>query len=265
MNPEAILAEFGQQQVIGFFLVLARISPLFLLAPLFSSKLLPVRARGIVAVGLAIGIAPVAMNAGGKAALPTEVLELAGLILKEMLVGAGFAFSLAALFAAIQVAGNLLDTLIGFSFGALVDPITGTNGGVLNQLYALFGVAIFVVIGGDAWVIQGLARSYDAIPLADTPALGSLVQGAQVAFSGIFAAAVEIAAPVMIAVVLCDVAFGLLNRVVPQLNVFAVGFPAKVTVGLILVGASMPFVAGWLSDEMQSSVSAALRTLQVAG
>jgi flagellar biosynthetic protein FliR len=265
MNPEAILAQFGQQQVLGFFLVLARISPLFLLAPLFSSKLLPVRARGIVAVGLAIGIAPIAMSTAGNAVLPTDVLELGGLILKEMLVGAGFAFSLAALFAAVQVAGNLLDTLIGFSFGALVDPITGTNGGVLNQLYALFGVAIFVVIGGDAWVIQGLARSYEAIPLTEAPAIGSLVEGAQVAFSGIFASAIQVAAPVLIAVVLCDVAFGLLNRVVPQLNVFAVGFPAKVTIGLVLVGASLPFVAGWLSDEMQASVSAALQTLKVDG
>ena len=167
--------------------------------------------------------------------------------------------------AAVSVAGTLLDTFIGFSFGALVDPMSGTAGGVLNQLYALIGVIIFVVIGGDAWVIQGLARSYEAIPLADTPALGSLVEGAQVAYSGIFAAAIEICAPVLVAVVLCDVAFGLVSRVVPQLNVFAVGFPAKVTVGLVLVGASMPFVAGWLGDELQSSVASALKSLQVAG
>lgn len=265
MNPEAIVAEFGQQQVIGFMLVLARISPLFLLAPLFSSKMLPIRARAIVAVGLALGIAPIAMNAGDETVLPTAILELGGLVVKEMLVGMGFAFSLAALFAAVQVAGNLLDTLIGFSFGSLMDPMSGTTGGVLNQLYALVGVAIFIAIGGDAWVIQGLARSYEAIPLADAPAIGSLVEGAQVAFSGIFAGAIEIAAPVLIAVVLCDIAFGLVNKVVPQLNVFAVGFPAKVTVGLILVGASLPFVAGWLSDEMQASVAAALRTLKVDG
>jgi flagellar biosynthetic protein FliR len=76
---------------------------------------------------------------------------------------------------------------------------------------------------------------------------------------------VQICAPVLLAVVLTDVAFGLLNKVVPQLNVFAVGFPAKVTVGLVLVGASLPFVAGWIDDELQRSVSSALRTLQVEG
>jgi flagellar biosynthesis protein FliR len=265
MRPEAIVAEFGQQQVLGFFLVLARVSPLFLLAPLFSSKMLPARARGIVAVGLTIGIAPIAMNAGDGAHLPTDVLAIGGLVLKEMLVGLGFSFALGALFAAVQVAGSLVDTLVGFSFGALVDPVTGTNGGVLNQLYALVGVMIFVVIGGDAWVIQGLARSYDAVPLADAPAIGTLVEGAQVAFSGIFGAAIEICAPVLVAVTLTDVAFGLVSRVMPQLNVFGVGFPAKVTVGLVLVGASLPFVAGWLGDELQGSVASALRTLRVEG
>jgi flagellar biosynthesis protein FliR len=265
MRPEEILAQFSEQQVAGFILVLARISPLFVLAPLFSSKMLPARARGIVAVGLALGIAPIATNAGHGQHIPMEIWALGGLVLKEMLVGLGFAFALAALFAAVQVAGSILDTLIGFSFGALVDPITGTNGGVLNQAYALIGVMIFVVINGDAWVIQGLARSYDAVPLADAPQLGSLVQGAQVAFSGIFGAAIQICAPVLLAVLLTDVAFGLVSRVMPQLNVFAVGFPAKVIVGLVLVGASLPFVAGWLGDELQSSVASALHTLKVAG
>jgi flagellar biosynthesis protein FliR len=265
MRPEEILAQFSEQQVAGFILVLARISPLFVLAPLFSSTMLPARARGIVAVGLALGIAPIATNAGHGQHIPMEIWALGGLIVKEMLVGLGFSFALAALFAAVQVAGSILDTLIGFSFGALVDPITGTNGGVLNQMYGLIGVMIFVVINGDAWVIQGLARSYEAVPLADAPQLGSLVEGVQVAFSGIFGAAIQICAPVMLAVLLTDVAFGLISRVMPQLNVFAVGFPAKVIVGLVLVGASLPFMAGWLGDELQNSVSSALHTLKVAG
>jgi flagellar biosynthetic protein FliR len=265
MSAERLLAQFGEQQVIGFFLVLARVSPLFLVAPLFSSKMIPARARSVIAVGLAIGIAPIAVDAGEGAELAADVWTLGGLVVKELLVGLGFSFALAALFAAVQVAGSLLDTLIGFSFGALVDPMTGTNGGVLNQLYALVGVMIFVVIDGDAWVIQGLARSYDAVPLASAPDIGTLVEGAQVAFGGIFGAAIQICAPVLLAVVLTDVAFGLVSKVMPQLNVFAVGFPAKVTVGLVLVGASLPFVAGWIDDELQRSVSLALRTLRVDG
>jgi flagellar biosynthetic protein FliR len=69
---------------------------------------------------------------------------------------------------------------------------------------------------------------------------------------------------VLLALILTDCAFGMVSRVVPQLNVFAVGFPAKVAVGLVVVGASLPFVAGWLGDELQRSVAAALQALRVA-
>jgi flagellar biosynthetic protein FliR len=113
-------------------------------------------------------------------------------------------------------------------------------------------------------VIAGLARTYDAVPLLEAPAIGSLTAGAQAAFSGIFAGAIEVCAPVLLALIVTDAAIGVVSRVVPQLNVFAVGFPAKVAVGLLLVGVSLPFAAGWLSDELQRSVTSALQSLRVA-
>jgi flagellar biosynthetic protein FliR len=264
MSPEQIVAAFSEQQVAGFMLVLARISPLFLLAPLFSSKMLPGRARSVIAVALAIGITPIAVHAG-DARIPLDALAFGGLVLKELLVGAAFAFGLAVLFAAVTAAGSIVDALVGFSFGSLVDPITGNQGGTLNQVYSMVGLAIFVAINGDAWVIQGLARTYDAVPLLSAPEVRSLVQGAELAFSGILGAALQICAPVMLAMLLTDVAFGLVARMMPQLNVFAVGFPAKVTVGLLVIGASLPFVGTWLTDELQRSVSMALHSLKVAG
>ena len=74
----------------------------------------------------------------------------------------------------------------------------------------------------------------------------------------------QVAGPVMLALILTDAAFGVVSRVVPQLNVFAVGFPAKVTVGLLLLGVTLPFVGGWISEELQRSVLQALQTLKVA-
>ena len=91
---EAILQQFGEQNVAGFILVLARISPLFLLAPLFSSKMVPARARGVVAVALTVGIAPIALHAGGR--IPIDALGYSALLLKELLVGLAFSFSLGA-------------------------------------------------------------------------------------------------------------------------------------------------------------------------
>ena len=83
-------------------------------------------------------------------------------------------------------------------------------------------------------------------------------------FATVFASALEIAAPVLIALLITDVAFGVVSRVVPQLNVFAVGFPTKVAVAMLVVGASVPFTGGWISDQLSVSVGAALGALHVA-
>ena len=130
----------------------------------------------------------------------------------------------------MQAAGALLDTLIGFSFGALVDPVTGNQSAVISQLYALVGVAVFIAIGGDAWVIQGLAphlrrSSRSSTRRASARSVGGRRRSRSPA---IFASALEVAAPVLLALIITDAAFGVVSRVVPQLNVFAVGFPAKI-------------------------------------
>ena len=259
MNANELLARFSEQEVAAFFLVLCRVGPLFLLAPLFSSKMIPGRAKGIVAVGISIGLMPVVKHG----TIDTDPMGFGVLILKEMLVGLAYAYTLSMLFAALQAAGALLDTLIGFSFGALVDPITGNQSSVITQMYSLFGVAIFIAIGGDGWVIKGLARTYDAVPMLAAPAIGSLVHGTQVAFSGVFVSAVMIAAPVMLALILTDAAFGIVSRVVPQMNIFAVGFPAKMLVGFMIIGVSLPFVSGFIADQLQLSIASAIHALKV--
>ncbi|MGH2941405.1 MAG: flagellar biosynthetic protein FliR [Solirubrobacteraceae bacterium] len=258
MTAETLLGQFGQNQIAGFLLVLGRIGPLFALAPLFSSRSIPARAKGLCAVGLSFGIAPIVL-AGQD--VPLDVLGYSELMLKEILVGLGFAFSLAALFAAISTAGAFIDTLIGFSYGALVDPVTGNQSSVLTQTYILVGIMVLIAIGGDQLMIKGLARSYDVVPLLDFPSLAPFVGGIQNAFSQVFLSALELAAPVVLAIVITDAAFGVVSRVVPQMNVFAVGFPAKVTVGLLIIGVSLPFAAGWIGDELERSVSTALQSL----
>jgi flagellar biosynthetic protein FliR len=261
MTLSDLLTRLGENQVAGFLLVLGRIGPLFVLAPLFSSKAIPARAKGVCAVALTVGIAPIAL---GRHAVPLEVGQFVELMLKEILVGLAYAFALGALFAAVSTAGSFLDTLIGFSYGALVDPMTGNQSAVLTQAYILVGVLVLIAIGGDQLIIKGLARSYELVPLLKMPSLTAIAGGAQAAFAQVFLSALQLAAPVVLAIVITDAAFGVVSKVVPQLNVFAVGFPAKVTVGLLIIGATMPFVAGWISNQLQADVGAALETLRVA-
>jgi flagellar biosynthetic protein FliR len=255
-----LVAQIGERQMAGFILVMGRVGPLFVLAPLFGLKMIPMRARAMCALALGIGLSPVAL---GDAAVPDGLPAYVELLAKEMLVGFAFAFAVGALLAALQVAGAYLDLLLGFSYGGLVDPISGVQTTVLSTLYAMVGTAVFVAIGGEVFVIQGLARTYDTVPLTEMPNLGALLQGVDTAFVSIFSSALEVVAPVVIAVTLTDAAFGLVSRVVPQLNVFAVGFSAKIAVGLIVLAASLPFMGGWLGDEMNETTRSILGALRV--
>jgi flagellar biosynthesis protein FliR len=254
-----LIQTVGANQAAGFILVLARITPLFVIAPIFSSRMMPARAKGVAAVALAVGMAPIAM---ADRQVPTEVFALAELAVKELLIGLAFAFAVAVVFAAVSIAGSFLDTLVGFSFGSLVDPITGAQSPILSQIYGLVGVMIFIAIGGDGWMIQGLAKTYDLVPLLAFPSVGALVGGANAAFTGIFVSALQIAAPVLIAVTITDAAFGIVSRVSPQMNVFAVGLPAKIIVALLILGASLPFVGGFLDDSLQGAIGDSLNTIR---
>ena len=245
----------GGESVTAFFLVLARISPLFVIAPLFSSKQMPKQVRGIAAVGLSIGLAGVAAH-GER--IPTAPLQVGSLMVEQVLVGILLSFTVAAVMAAVQAAGGLADAVSGLSFGATVDPINGNPGGTFSELYSLVGVALFIAIGGDAWLLHGLARTFTLVPLTASPHLGPLVNAAETSVSTLLVSAVEVAAPVILALLVTDVAFGMVSKVVPQMNVFSVAFPLKVGVAIAVVAASLPFLGGWISDQMYTSVATAL-------
>ena len=256
-----LIAGIGGSHVAAFFIVLARVTPLFFIAPMFSSKMIPRRVKAVVAVALAFGLAPVASHG---VHVPDQPLAIAGLIVQSMLVGLAFAFVVAAVFAALSHAGAIIDGSAGFSFGGTVDPINGTQSGVLTHLYNTVGVIIFITIGGDAWMLRGIARTFTLIPLDKGPQIPSLVGAASSAFGQIFVGAIELAAPAMLALLVTDVAFGMVSRVVPQLNVFAVDFPMKVGVALLVVAGSLGFLGNWLSDQLMNSVGSALQAMKIA-
>jgi len=253
-----LLSKLAGNELAGFILVLARVTPLFVIAPLFSSRMVPPHVRGLVAVGISVGLAPIALHGQH---IPSDPLLLAGLVLEGLLVGFGFAFSLAVLMGAVESAGTVIDVLSGFSYGQLINPINGGESAVAARFYSLIGTLIFLVIGGDAWMIRGLDRTFALVPLTGKPQLTSLIGGAEHVFSSVFTGALEVAAPVLIALLITDVAFGVVSRVVPQMNIFAVGFPTKVAVAMLVVGASLPFTANWITEQLSASVGSALGVL----
>ncbi|MGH2910563.1 MAG: flagellar biosynthetic protein FliR [Solirubrobacteraceae bacterium] len=253
-----LLHQMGPGHVLGFFLVLARITPLFVVAPLFSSTMIPAQVRTIIAVAISIGLAPIAMH--GQT-VPSDPLVIALLFVTNALTGLGFSVAVSAVIAAVTSAGALLDVIAGFSYGQLINPMDGNQGGTLTNLYSLVGLMLFIAIGGDAYMLRGIEHTFTLVPLTGAPQISSLAAGVDAAAGTIFVSALELAAPALVALLITDVAFGMVSRVVPQLNIFAVGFPLKIGVALLVVAASLPFLGGFLSNQVGSAVTAALQAV----
>jgi flagellar biosynthetic protein FliR len=249
------LPEIAGEQIATFVLVLARIGGLFFFAPVFSSKLIPVRAKFIAAGAISIAMTPLAE--GGRA-IPDDPVELAGLMVKEIIVGLGIALSLGVLAAAVAAGASLIDTVGGFAFASLVDPFTNMQGSPFSQLYGVFATMILLLSGGDHVMIQGLAKSYEMVPIDSALDVNGLAQLATNGLVEIFVVGIEVVAPVLLALLLTDVALGLVSRAVPQMNVLFVGMPAKIMVAFAVTAASLPFVALRLESGLSDAMMRAL-------
>ena len=144
---------------------------------------------------------------------------------------------------AIQAGATLLDTMIGFSFASQVDPITNTQNAVISQLYSLFTVMIFLLTGGDAYMIEGMAASYRIIPINHIPSITGMTGSLVTELDQVFTAGLEIVAPVVIALLISDAAFGLVSRAVPQMNVFTESMSFRIVGGLIVFGFTLNLTA----------------------
>jgi flagellar biosynthetic protein FliR len=161
----------------------------------------------------------------------------------------------------VQSGASLLDTLIGFSFSSVLDPVNNQQTAILGQFYSLFAVLVLLMSGGDQIMIEGIGASYRALPITAFPHIGALTVGSLAAFAQVWVIGLEIAAPVLVALVITDAAIGLVSRAVPQMNVFVVGLPAKILVGMTVIAATLPFVSNQVQGALQQSVMQAVQTL----
>lgn len=230
------LLGFGIREIATFMLVLFRVGGIFTTAPVFGN----VNVTPVARVAMALAFSFVFLPMASYSAPQLEVFTFLLAVVKEILVGVIMGFLVSMVFAAIQMAGAFVDLQIGFGFANIVDPMVKERAAVLGQLQNLAATLLFLAINGHHLVIRGLADSFSVLPLGTMSLSPNISGGLMGLFATIFLAALKIGAPVVGAIFLTDVSLGILARTVPQLNVFVVGFPAKLTVGLIATLAVMP-------------------------
>jgi flagellar biosynthetic protein FliR len=247
--------QLNSANIVALLLATVRTSAWLVACPPFNSKLIPARVKSLLALAIGLAVTPRLVHSAPE-------LTVAGLIdsaLQQVVIGLALGFLTAVFFAAIQAAGDLLDFFGGFSMSQAFDPLSAHQSSVFGRLFNLVAVTLLFVTDGHQMIIRGFARSFDAMPLDDALSLANLNRLLSHGIDDMLIAALQIAGP-LIAVLFCtDVALGLLNRVAPGLNAFALGFPAKILITLSLAGFSLMLLPHAVDVLVDKAVATAVR------
>ena len=222
----------------GFLLLLGRLSGLFLSAPIFSSRQIPGRVKVLVLVLLSATLS-FAIPIKTAVTIDTPGVFLAALVM-EIVVGATIGLVAYVIFAAIQLAGQLMDMQMGFGIVNVVDPVSGTQVPLMGNLTQTLALLMYLGFNGHHYLLQAIVQSYQMVPVLGFQINNHFFELLMAIAVQMFVIAVKIAAPIIIAILVADIAMGFIARTVPQMNVFIVGLPLKILVGLLSLTIMMP-------------------------
>lgn len=222
--------------IAGLMLPLARILGMISSAPLFSNGAVPVRIR--LAVGLAAAMAIVPALPPLPAIDPGSGLGLA-IFVQQILIGVAIGFVMRLVFAAVDVAGELIGLQMGLSFATFFDPQAGGQTGVLAEFIGLLASLLFLALGGHLLMIDVMVRSFEWLPIRPEPVFAIGWREAAGTGALLFAAGLLLALPLVAALLITNIAMGVLTRAAPQINLFAVGFPITMTAGFVVLMLSL--------------------------
>ncbi len=247
---------FEGAPLVGYVLASIRVVAWLLIVPPFSTRAVPMLAKTLLALGLALAVTP----SVSEAAAPLDPLGLMLVAVQEALIGATMGFITYMVFAAVQAAGDLIDVFGGFSLAAAFDPLNQTMNSVHGKLFSMLATMLLFASNAHLLVIGGLLRSFDEMPVGTLWQPDNAIEVVSTAFGVFFAAAVQIALPLIAVLFVADLGLALLTRVAPQLNAIAIMFPAKMGLTMLIVGLSFAVLPDAISRLLEV-ISDATRAL----
>lgn len=240
---EALLLGWLQQYGWPFL----RISSMFLILPVFGTRRVPARVRLILSGLMTLIVVPLLPESAGMSEAPGAWVET---LLQQMLVGLAIGFALLLVFESVLLGGELIAYSMGLGFAQLADPLRGVNTPVVGQFLTIWVTLLFLSLDGAAWVSQLIVESFwlrpiggDALSLVQA---WELLQFAAVVYAG----GVQLALPIIIALLWINLVLGVISRSAPALNLFAIGFPVTLFAGLLLLWLGLPSIGEHFSNAL---------------
>ena len=245
--------------IAAYFFPLARILGFIATVPIWSSASIPARVKIMLGIGITVAIAPILPS------LPSvQVGTLKGLavLVEQMLIGIATGFAAKIVFASIDLAGEYIGFQMGLNFATFYDPLNSSQTPVTTEYISLLGLLVFLSINGHLMFVATLAHSFSAMPIGSTFFSSSVWTSLAQLGAKIFATGLLLALPVVVALMIINIALGVLTRAAPQLNLLALGFPLTLAGGLITLALSLNYLATPLQHLFEFAVEAMLGVSQ---
>lgn len=249
-----------------FLLVLGRMVGLLLVAPIFGSRMIPLRARATLALFLTVALLPAVPAAAAQGAMSYENPVWLALAF-GMETGVGFLIGLTAqfVFAGVQMGGQLAGIQMGVGLANLIDPATQERITSLALWLNLSALFLFLTLDGHHMLIRAIAESLQLLPLGLSDLGGGGIGLILTMAGGIFVIALQLAAPVSVLVLMINGALGVLTKMIPQLNVMVVGFGLNVAAGFFILAAAQPFAFQLLENTFNGLEGVMVHLMEALG
>ena len=225
-----------------FLLIMIRLNAMIIIAPFYSSGVIPFRFKALISFLITLAIFPV-IAAGGYT-IPGAMGEYLLLVFREVAIGIYIGFLVSVVFAAFQLSGQFFAVQIGFGINEVLDPIGQISVPLIGQFKNLIGLLVFLAIYGHHFMIEAVYRSYELAPIVSFSKAftGGLFKYLAHSFSGMFVVALKIALPVVGTIFLVSVSMGVLAKAAPQMNIMMLGFPFKIVVSFCVLLLISPLI-----------------------
>lgn len=216
-----------------------RVLAVFSSAPVFSSKSFPLRARIALAFFIAFAAQP---SLQGQAMVSITSADAFGTVAQQVGIGLVIGFTVRLVLAAVQMAGEVIGFQMGLGFASFFDPSLNSQSSAVARFYGQMATFLFIVMNGHLILIMAVIKSFDAFPVDQNFLEALKMMKLHELGADVFATGLWIALPVIGMLMFANLALGIVSRVAPQMNIFAIGFPITLAVGLIGITATLPMM-----------------------
>ena len=232
---------YNPASVLSLLLTMMRVSIVLFMLPIFSTNNIPMQVKGAITIVFSLGVWPhLALNG---VAMPAHPFDVTIMMMGEAVLGLVLGMAVNFLFMGIQAGGELLGFQMGFTMINIADPLTGNQTGATAFFLWMVSLLVFLGLDGHLYMIRGFVASFDLVPPGQLFIGPTVLRQIMYLASQMFVLALQIAAPVMVALFLVEVSLGLMARTSPQIPIMEFGFPIKIGVGFFFLGLLMVIMA----------------------